>query len=325
MPKVGMTMSVAFVFPGQGAQYAGMGKALVEKFPVAAKTLEEADAALGFALSKLILAGPEDQLRLTYYTQPALLTVSIAALRVFQEQISLQPAFVAGHSLGEYTALVASGALSFADAVQLVYKRGRFMDEAVPAGEGTMAAVLGADIDLLTTLCKSITAETGQVVEVANLNCPGQVTVSGATSAVDALVPRATEAKARRALKLDVSGPFHSSLMRPAAAKLAQELEAKQWAEMQVPLVANVSANAITTVHAAIEALKEQLAAPVRWEDSVRFMTGAGVTTFVEFGAGNVLSGLIRKTDKQAKVFRVEDLETLADTVQGLVGEVSVR
>ncbi len=316
-------MSVAFVFPGQGAQYVGMGQTLAKDYPIAAKTLAEADEALGFSLSQIIAEGPEEKLRLTYYTQPAIMAVSIAAWRVFEEAIEIIPSFVAGHSLGEYTALVASGAIAYEDALRLVYKRGKLMDEAVPAGEGAMAAVLGADVELLTALCKTVSEETGVPVEMANINCPGQVTVSGAAKAVDELIKRAQEAKARRAVRLDVSGPFHSSLMAPAADYLAKALHDTTWKPLHMPLVANVSAQPLTTVNEVTAALKAQLAAPVRWEDSVRTMVSEGVHTFVEFGPGTVLSGLVRKTEKSAKTLHVEDPETLLETMKFLSGEVN--
>ncbi len=309
-------MSVAYVFPGQGAQYVGMGRELASAYPVAEQTIRAADGALGFSLSDIIFSGPEATLRLTYYTQPAIMAVSIAALRVFEEQVEgVVPAFVAGHSLGEYTALVAAGAIAYEDALQLVHYRGRLMDEAVPAGEGTMAAVLAADLELLDDLCVSITQTLGQPVELANINCPGQVTVSGAIGAVEELIVRAKEAKAKRAIKLDVSGPFHSSLMAPAADRLAKALGDQTWQPPQVPLVANVSAKALRAVDEVTLALREQLAAPVRWEESVKAMVAAGVDTFVEFGPGSVLSGLVRKTDKRVKTLQVEELTSLADTV----------
>ncbi len=316
-------MRVAFVFPGQGAQYVGMGQTLAKAYPIAAKTLAEADDVLGFSLSQIIAEGPEEKLRLTYYTQPAIMAVSIAAWRVFEEAFEVIPSFVAGHSLGEYTALVASGAIAYEDALRLVYKRGQLMDEAVPAGEGAMAAVLGADVELLTALCKTVSAEMGAPVEMANINCPGQVTVSGAAKAVDELIRRAQEAKARRAIRLDVSGPFHSSLMAPAADHLAKALSDITWKPLRIPLVANVSAQPLTIVDDVTAALKAQLAAPVRWEDSVRTMVSAGVHTFVEFGPGTVLSGLVRKTEKSAKTIHVEDPETLMETVRFFTEEVN--
>ncbi len=309
-------MSLAFVFPGQGAQYVGMGKALAQAYPVAKKTILEADEILGFAISQMIFEGPEDQLRLTYNTQPAIMAVSVAAWRTFQESFALTPAFVAGHSLGEYTALVAAGAIAYEDALRLVYKRGRLMDEAVPDGAGAMAVVLGADVDLLTKLCEIISQETGYAVEMANINCPGQVTVSGATSAVEELIKRVPEAKARRAVMLDVSGPFHSSLMAPAADQLSQALSVPAWNPPQMPLMANVSAQMLTTEDSVRAALRAQLAAPVLWERSIKNMVALGVDVFVEFGPGTVLSGLIRKTDKSVKTLHVEDPETLVETVQ---------
>jgi [acyl-carrier-protein] S-malonyltransferase len=293
-----------------------MGKALAQAYPVAKKTILEADEILGFAISQMIFEGPEDQLRLTYNTQPAIMAVSVAAWRTFQESFALTPAFVAGHSLGEYTALVAAGAIAYEDALRLVYKRGRLMDEAVPDGAGAMAVVLGADVDLLTKLCETISQETGYAVEMANINCPGQVTVSGATSAVEELIKRVPEAKARRAVMLDVSGPFHSSLMAPAADQLSQALSVPAWNPPQMPLMANVSAQMLTTEDSVRAALRAQLAAPVLWERSIKNMVALGVDVFVEFGPGTVLSGLIRKTDKSVKTLHVEDPETLVETVQ---------
>lgn len=309
-------MSLAFVFPGQGAQYVGMGKALAQAYPIAKKTILEADEILGFAISQMIFEGPEDQLRLTYNTQPAIMAVSVAAWRAFQESFALTPAFVAGHSLGEYTALVAAGAIAYEDALRLVYKRGQLMDAAVPDGAGAMAAVLGADVDLLTQLCETISQETGYSVAMANINCPGQVTVSGATSAVEELIKRAPEAKARRAVMLDVSGPFHSSMMDTAADQLSQALHVPPWNPPQMPIMANVSAEMLTTADSVKAALRAQLAAPVLWERSIKNMVALGVDVFVEIGPGTVLSGLIRKTDKSVKTLHVEDPETLVETVK---------
>lgn len=309
---------VAFVFPGQGAQYVGMGRALADHSPVARAVFEEADDALGFSLSTMLFEGPEETLRLTYYTQPAILAVSIACFRLVQEAITVRPAFVAGHSLGEYTALTAAGALSFADAVRTVHERGRFMDEAVPAGVGAMAAVLGAETAALTTLCAEITAACGKPVEVANVNCPGQLVVSGDATAVDLLIARAAEAKARRAIRLDVSGPFHSSMMQPAQAQLSTLLADTRLQSPTCPVVTNVTAEPLTDAAQIRSALAQQVASPVLWEASIHTMLQHGVHCFVEMGPGTVLSGLIRKTDKTATTLHVEDPASLETTVQAL-------
>ena len=314
-------MKPAFVFPGQGAQYAGMGRALAEAFSAARDAFAEADEALGFALSSLCFEGPEDRLRLTYYTQPAILATSAAAWRAFASAGgAVAPAFVAGHSLGEYTALVAAGSLAYADALRLVHLRGRLMDEAVPAGRGAMAAVLGAERDALAELCERVSADAGEPVELANVNCPGQLVVSGAAAAVQALATRAAEAGARRALRLDVSGPFHSSLMRPAGARLAAELAKTAVRGARVPVVANVHARPLLAADDIREALAQQVASPVLWEASVTAMAAGGVTDFVEFGPGTVLSGLIRKTAGQVRTWHVEDPETLSQALAGLAG-----
>ena len=316
-------MKIAFIFPGQGAQYVGMGKAMAEMYPLARETFEQADEALSFSIRNLMFSGPNETLRITYYTQPAILAVSIACLRVFNAQSRLQPAFVAGHSLGEYTALVAAGSLSFEDALRLVHLRGRLMDEAVPAGKGAMAAVLGADQVKLQALCEEITASLGQSVEIANVNCPGQSVVSGAVAAVLALIARAAEAKARRAIRLDVSGPFHSSLMAPAGDKLETHLMAQSMADPVCPVVANVSALPLRDVHLIKKALAQQVASPVLWEASVETMIAGGANAFVEFGPGAVLSGLIKKIDKEVLTLHAEDPKTLQTTLYALGEGVS--
>ncbi|PWI57350.1 ACP S-malonyltransferase [Sulfoacidibacillus thermotolerans] len=314
-------MAIAFVFPGQGAQYVGMGKDLLERYALVRETFAEADEALSFGLSKIILDGPESELRLTYYTQPALLTVSIACLRVLQAQVDVQPAVVAGHSLGEYSALVAAGALPFQDAVRIVHARGKFMDEAVPAGLGAMAALLGGDVTQIKELCANISQQHELPVEIANVNCPGQVVASGGKAAVEELIVRAKEAQIKRAILLDVSGPFHSSLMRPATERLTDVLKRQVFTVPRCPVVANVSAKPVQNIVEIETALAQQVASPVLWEASVQTMIKMGVTTFVEVGPGTVLSGLIKKTAKSAQLYHVEDIASLDATREALQDE----
>ncbi len=312
-------LKTAFVFPGQGAQYVGMGKDLMDKYEVARRTFEEADAALGFSLSDIILDGPDSDLKLTYHTQPALLTVSIAAYRVFVEQSSVTPVCVAGHSLGEYTALVAAGVLDFADAVRLVHWRGKWMDEAVPAGVGAMSAVLGMDASSLEQVCRDA-SEGSEVVELANLNCPGQIVISGTRAAVERAGALAKERGAKRVIPLEVSGPFHCSLMKPAAEKLARALAETMFHESSIPVVANVDAEARTQTDEIRRALEAQLYSSVRWEDDVHTMLGLGVEAFLEFGPGTVLSGLIRKIAKGIPTLHVENDTSLQESLQALHG-----
>lgn len=300
---------LAFVFPGQGAQYVGMGKDLYESCPDSRKIFEIADGILPFALTDLIFDGPEEELKKTYHTQPALLTASIAALVKFREK-GIEPDYCAGHSLGEYSALVAAEALTLEDAVRLVHLRGTYMNEAVPEGRGSMAAVLGADRDRLSALCQEITDD-GHLVELANINCPGQIVVSGTASGVNKLIERTKEAGAKRAVPLEVSGPFHSSLMKPAAEKLAQEMENVVFANARVPVVSNVTARAVEDAESFRRLLIQQVDSPVLWEDSIRWMIEQGVDRFVEIGPGKVLSGLIRKIDRKAKVYSAHDMTTI--------------
>ncbi|WP_273368619.1 ACP S-malonyltransferase [Alicyclobacillus herbarius] len=311
-------MKWAFVFPGQGAQYVGMGKELMEKHSVAKQTFQEADEALGFSLTELCLEGPEDKLRLTYYTQPALLTMGVAAYRVFKEQVDVQPTAVAGHSLGEYTALVAAGALSFADAVRLVHLRGKWMDEAIPAGQGAMSAVLGLAPAELEAVCKEVAEKSGEVVELANLNCPGQIVISGTAAGVAEAGRLAKERGARRVLPLEVSGPFHCSLMRPAASKLAQALAETAIQDAAVPIVTNVDAEPVSSQSELQSALERQLYSPVRFEEDVRRMLDMGIEGFIEFGPGTVLSGLIRKVQRSVVTLHVEDEVSLTEAVSGV-------
>lgn len=300
----------AFVFPGQGAQAVGMGKDVHDAFDRSRSIFEQADEALGFSLSSIIFEGPDDVLKQTANTQPALLTVSIALLEALEGR-GLRPDYVAGHSLGEYSALVAAGVLSFEDAVRTVRARGQFMEQAVPSGQGAMAAVLGAERETLAALCSAITAE-GSAVELANVNCPGQIVVSGTAAGVQAVVERGKEeAGAKRVIPLEVSGPFHSSLMKPAAANLQATLAEIDMKDASVPVVANVTANAAAAALEIRDLLVEQVYSPVLWEDSVRYLILQGVDTFVEIGSGTVLAGLIKKIDKNVRVISVNSISAL--------------
>ncbi|MGE0362047.1 MAG: ACP S-malonyltransferase [Vicinamibacterales bacterium] len=300
---------IAFVFPGQGAQVVGMGRGLAETFPVCRATFDEADAALGFALSDVIFDGPAEQLTLTENTQPAILAVSVAACRLLDER-GLRPDVVAGHSLGEYSAHVAAGTFSFADAVRTVRHRGRYMQEAVPVGAGAMAAVLGLDEAAVQAACDE--AADGEVVSPANLNAPGQVVIAGHAAAVQRAAERAKARGAKRVIPLQVSAPFHCALMRPAEERLAPELRALAVRDPRVPVVANVDAEPKRDADAAIAALIRQVSAPVRWEASVRRLVSDGVTAYVEVGPGTVLSGLIRKVARQAAIVNLDQPAGLA-------------
>jgi [acyl-carrier-protein] S-malonyltransferase len=309
---------IAFVFPGQGSQTVGMGKALAEAFPICRETFEEADAALGMPLSALIFEGPAERLTLTEITQPAILTVSVAAWRLLESR-GCRPAIVAGHSLGEYSAHVAAGTFSFADAVRTVHHRGRYMQEAVPVGTGAMAAILGADEALVAQAC--LEAADGEVVSPANLNSPGQIVIAGTTAAVARAGERAKALGAKRVIPLTVSAPFHCALMKPAEQRLAPELRALTTRDPRVPVVANVDAEPRYDAAAAIEALIRQVSAPVRWEDSVRRLASEGVTAYVEVGPGTVLSGLIRKVAREAAVHNLETPDQLAAIEAVMAGE----
>lgn len=285
---------VAFLFPGQGSQYAGMGKLLAEQYPEARSVFEEADEALGFALSRLCFEGPEDELKKTEITQPAILTVSTAGFRVLSGA-GLKPTFVAGHSLGEYSALVAAGSLQFRDAVQLVNKRGRYMQEAVPIGTGAMAAILKLPEGKLDTVLSE--AAQGEVVSAANLNSPDQVVISGHAKAVERAMELAKAAGAKRAILLPVSAPFHCALMAPAQQRLGIDLEQTEFRDLAGPLINNWKAQAVTNGEDARRGLYEQVPNPVRWAESVRELARLGVTRFVEVGPGAVLIGLCRNID----------------------------
>jgi [acyl-carrier-protein] S-malonyltransferase len=301
---------IAFVFPGQGAQAVGMGKDAYESNAAARAIFDRADEVLGFPLAKLAFEGPDERLRQTANTQPALLATSIALLEMYKEQ-QVTPDFVAGHSLGEYSALVAAGVLIFDDAIRLVRARGQFMEQAVPGGQGAMAAVLGADREALQALCAEITAD-NKLVELANVNCPGQIVVSGSAEGVAELVERGKEAGAKRVIPLDVSGPFHSSLMQPAAEALAVELAKVPFSEAKTPVVANVHALPVSSGEELRELLVSQVVSPVLWEDTIRYLLSEGVDTFVEIGSGTVLAGLIKKIDKSVQVISVNSAETAA-------------
>lgn len=284
----------AFLFPGQGSQFAGMGKSLADAYPEAARVFEEADAALGFSISKLCFEGPEEALRLTENTQPALLTVSVAAHAALRGK-GIVPDYVAGHSLGEYSALVAAGSLRFADAVRLVRKRGKYMQAAVPAGAGAMAALLKMPLEKLDGVLAE--AAQGEVVSAANLNSPDQIVIAGHAGAVNRAVELAKAAGAKRAMILPVSAPFHCSLMKPAQAQLKIDLDAAEFRDLEVPLVNNWQAREIRTGAEAREGLYQQVPNAVLWTDSIHLLAAQGVTRFVEVGAGGVLTGLLRNID----------------------------
>jgi [acyl-carrier-protein] S-malonyltransferase len=299
----------AFLFPGQGSQYSGMGKDLAENFPVAKQVYEEANDALGFDLAEMCFSGSEDELKLTANTQPAILTTSIAALRVLEQESDLQAAYAAGHSLGEYSALVAVGALSLADAVKTVRQRGTFMQEAVPVGVGAMAAIMGVDAPELTAICEK--AADGEVVAPANFNSPGQIVIAGHATAVERAMVLAKEAGAKRALPLPVSAPFHSALMEPAAKRLAEVLEVIAVGDFRCPVVGNVEAAPYQQAERVKPLLVEQVCAAVRWDESVLKMKELGVTNYIEIGPGKVLSGLAKRIAKGSTVQNIADVDSL--------------
>ncbi|MEH7480581.1 ACP S-malonyltransferase [Neobacillus drentensis] len=310
---------IAFVFPGQGSQAVGMGKELAEKHSEVMDYFKRADEKLNTQLSKLIFEGPKEELTITYNTQPALLTTSIAILEYFQKS-GIKADFVAGHSLGEYTALVAAGTLTFEEGVYAVRKRGEFMESAVPNGEGSMAAVLGLDRAPLSNVTSEI-SDAGFPVSLANLNCPGQIVISGSKKGVELAAVKAKEAGAKRVLPLDVSGPFHSVLMKPAAVQLREVLDEIEMRDARIPIVVNVSAESISSASVIKDKLIEQLYSPVQWEDSVRKMIDLGVDTFIEVGPGKVLSGLIKKIDKTVSTYSVSDEESAQAVIDALKEE----
>ncbi len=304
---------VAFVFPGQGSQIVGMAQELANHNEEVQRVIAQADEKLGYKLSKLMFEGPQEELTLTYNAQPALLTSSIAILQMLKKA-GIKADYAAGHSLGEYTALVAAGAISFEDAVQTVHMRGKYMEEAVPAGVGSMAAVLGLDEQLLKEACEEATNDTGPV-QLANLNCPGQIVISGTAEGVAAASEKAKEKGAKRVIPLVVSGPFHSSLMKPAASKLEDTLSSITMNEAKIPVIANVDASEMTSANDIPVKLVEQLYSPVQWEQSVEKMIDLGVDTFIEVGPGKVLSGLIKKVNRKVTTIPVYDNETLKKAI----------
>jgi [acyl-carrier-protein] S-malonyltransferase len=303
---------IAFIFPGQASQYPGMGKELAENFPEARAVFDEADKALGFSISQMCFTGSEEDLKQTANTQPAILTCSVAVQRVLAGK-GVTPDFVAGHSLGEYSALVATGALKFSDAVKLVRKRGTYMQEAVPAGQGAMAAIMGLSPAVVTDACKR--AAEAEVCSPANLNSPEQTVISGHAGAVKRAVEIASQQGAKRAVILAVSAPFHCALMMPAQERLESDLRKTEFSNLQVPLVTNVDADTITTGEEAREALIRQVTMPVRWLDSMRLLIDEGVGTFVEVGPGRVLVGLLRQIERSVSALNVEDEKSLSTTM----------
>jgi len=303
---------IAFLFPGQGSQTPGMGLELAENFNVAREVFEEADASLGFPLSKLCFEGPAEELQLTANTQPAILAVSVAAARVLEEK-GIRPDYVAGHSLGEYSALVAAGSLGLSDALRLVRKRGQYMQEAVPVGQGAMAALLGLEAGAVDEICRE--AAVDEVVSAANLNSPAQIVIAGDRAAVERAVEIAKDRGAKRAILLNVSAPFHCSLMKPAADRLAVDLDAVALRDPRVPLVNNADATVIQTADAIRDGLKRQVTSPVRWTDSMLALRREGADVFVEAGPGKVLSGLMRQIDREAQTWRAGDAASLGEVV----------
>ncbi|MGA7560789.1 MAG: ACP S-malonyltransferase [Terriglobales bacterium] len=310
------TSSIAFLFPGQGSQAVGMGKDLADNYPVARRTFEEADEALGYKLSELCFEGPEEKLKLTEITQPAILTASVAAWRVLQEK-GLKPDFVAGHSLGEYSAHVAAGTLAFADAVRTVRNRGQYMQEAVPVGVGAMAAILGMSLDKVSEIASEVTnyASQGEVCQAANINSPEQIVISGNAGAVERAIKLAHERGAKKAVSLPVSAPFHCSLMQPAQDRLAADLSALSFQNPSCPVVCNVDAAVVTSAEAARTALIRQVTGTVQWEPSVRLLIDKGAGLFIEVGPGKVLWGLMRQIDRSKTCATVGDEASLQKTL----------
>jgi [acyl-carrier-protein] S-malonyltransferase len=305
-----MSKRLAYIFPGQGSQFSGMGSELAEKYPASREAFEEADDALGFSISRLCFSGTAEELQLTENTQPAILTTSIATLRALATEGIKAPEYVAGHSLGEYSALVAAGAISLADAVRTVRLRGRFMQEATPVGSGAMAAVMGADVSTVEEACKE--AAQDDVCSPANINSLNQIVIAGSAAAVERAIALLKERWNKRAIKLNVSAPFHCALMRPAQERLAAELEQIEFHDLRLPLITNVDAATIKSGDEARASLVRQVSSPVRWLESVQLLIKEGVETFVEVGPGKVLCGLVRQIERSANCLNVSDAESLA-------------
>jgi [acyl-carrier-protein] S-malonyltransferase len=312
------SQSIAFLFPGQGSQAVGMVKELAEKYPVARQAFEEADEALGYKLSQLCFEGPEEKLRLTEITQPAILTASVAALRVLREK-GVNPTFVAGHSLGEYSAHVAAGTISFPDAVRTVRERGKYMQEAVPVGVGAMAAILGMDLEKVTAVCAD--AAQGEACEPANINSAEQIVISGHAAAVERATKLAGERGAKRAIMLSVSAPFHCSLMKPAQDWLAADLQSLRFQKPGLPVVCNVDAALVEDPDRARDALLRQVTGAVKWEPSMRLLIMKGIQTFVEVGPGKVLCGLMRQIDRSKTCLNAGDEASLQKTLEQLTAQ----
>jgi [acyl-carrier-protein] S-malonyltransferase len=312
-----MARKIAFLFPGQGSQHPGMGRELAEEFPCARQAFEIADRALGFALSKLCFEGPAEELQLTANAQPAILAMSVAAAEVLNEK-GVRADFVAGHSLGEYSALVAAGSMPIEEAVCLVRKRGQYMQEAVAVGQGAMAALLGMEASAVEEVCRE--AAQGEVVSPANFNCPGQVVISGHKGAVERAVALARGRGAKRAIMLNVSAPFHCALMKPAQERLEKDVDGAAISDPKIPLANNVDAELVCAADRVRDGLKRQVTAPVRWEQAMRVLRSQNVDCFIEVGPGKVLSGLLRQIDPQAECLRIEDRATLNEVLSRLGG-----
>ncbi|HEX8249626.1 MAG TPA: ACP S-malonyltransferase [Pyrinomonadaceae bacterium] len=304
---------IAFIFPGQGSQAVGMGKDLFDNFPAAREVFAEADDALGFKLSELCFAGDEADLQLTANTQPAILTTSVAAFRALESEGFAKPDYVAGHSLGEYSALVAAGAMSFGEAVKTVRRRGTYMQEAVPVGVGAMAAIIGLPLETIETACRE--AAESEICSPANINSPSQIVIAGNAEAIDRAIVLLKERGAKRAIKLNVSAPFHCALMLPAQQRLAKDLQEINFSDLRFPIIENVSAEANAKGERVGAALTEQVSNPVRWAQSVENLITEGVTTFVEVGAGKILSGLVRQINRDVRCLNVENFDSLKQAV----------